>query len=99
RRAQALVAAAMLQGDVELAMGPRQGDQGGDQGDPAAATVALLVLLAVLQQLRIEAETGIDQKIASVDLTQTDVFQTGVEQVVHRLAGVLGNAMGAAEIV
>ena len=76
-----------------------QGLQRGIQGNPATAAVTLLVLFTLFQQPGVETEAGIDQKVAVIDYSQTDGLDPGVEQIVHCLFGVLGDAVGTSEVI
>ena len=65
----------------------------------AAAPELVLPGLAVFEQLRIEAQTGIDQKDAAVDLTHLHGGHPGPKQGGRGRAGVLRNTVDTAKII
>jgi hypothetical protein len=66
---------------------------------PTAAAEADLVSLSVFQQVRVEAEAGIDQEEALVDARHLDRRRGGVQQLPHGLGRVLRDAVCAREVV
>src|SRR5690606_21143560 len=98
-RAQAALLAFVLELHLELPVRPREGHQGRPERHIAAAPIALLVGFAVFQQLRIQAEAGIDQEHLPVEQPDLHRLRLGGQQAAGGDLGILGDAVGAPEIV
>ena len=98
-RPQAAGLAFVVEHQGQLARRAQQRDQSRPQGDQAAAAVLLFVGLAVFEQLRIQAQAGVDQEQPAVE--QADPHRPGLalQETVQGRFRVLGNAVAAAEVI
>lgn len=88
-----------LERDAQGPVPAQCGLQGRQDRDDAAAPVLALVLLARLQQRRIQAYAGVHQEDAVVDHSDLHRLHGRGEERTHRFGQVFRDAVGAAEII
>jgi hypothetical protein len=89
--------AAHLDVHAQLSLRTQQRRAGRHERHPAAAPEAGLVGLAVLQQIRVEPEAGVDEEHALVDTGHLDRDRRRSQQQADRFGRVDGNAVRAAK--
>ncbi|MCY1533881.1 hypothetical protein D9M68_692320 [compost metagenome] len=99
RGPQAAGLALVIEQQGQLARRAQQRNQTRPQGHQTAAAILLFVGLAVFEQLRIQAQAGIDQERPAVE--QADLNRPGLalQEAMQGRFRVLGDAVTAAEVV